>query len=119
MFQLRTEHMDAFGRASLENFEERVAADLRETWPEETAELSDVELTRRVHAAIERGEKYGLTTEFELACVAEAAVLLGPQFDQDPRLEKAYLTLRQQELTPKRKAVLLCRYTHKVMAERS
>ena len=113
MFQLRSEQMAAFGQASLETFEDRVAADLRRIWPDRTTGVSDPELARRIHEGVERAGQYGLTTEFELACFAEAAVVLGPRFDVDPRRVKVYRLLRNKEVPPRRKAVALCRYTHR------
>lgn len=115
MFQLSAEHLAAFGRASLENFEDRLAGDLRLAWPKQTAALSDREMADLIHASIERAESFGFKTEFDLACFGEAAVLLGPRFDVDPRLDVVYSLLREEGVSPRKKAARLCRFVHRTV----
>ncbi len=104
MMRIRPEQMEAFDRLSLEAFLDRGAAHLRKEFPKEMAEASDANLRIQVRRGIDRAAKYGLTSQYEVICFVDAEVLLGEDFDGDPKHEWAKELLDDPSLSPEDKA---------------
>ena len=104
MIQIRPEQMEAFNRLCLEEFLDRGAAQLRKEFPKEMADASDANLRIRVRRGIDRAAIYGLTSQYEVICFVDAAVLLGEDFDRDPKHAWAKVLLDDPSVSPQDKA---------------
>lgn len=113
MFQLRSEHMDAFARDQREAFADRVAAHLREHFPDAAA-LPWQELKAGAAKQVRKAEGYGLELEQELATYATSAWLLGEDFDQ--RMPAAGAVLSSVKLSGEEKRQWLEEYTREIFA---
>jgi hypothetical protein len=100
VFQLRDEHVRALASVSLENFEIRGAAFLRELLANQTA--SDAELRARIRNSIPRAAEYRLTSERQVIAFAATTYLVGNRFDTEAPWA-AHL-LGQGEMDPDMKA---------------
>jgi len=84
MFQVRDDHMKAFGQTAEDNFVDRAVQHLRRRLPRETANHNDDELRARVRGGMKRAQTYGLITERQILCFVDTGVLLHEGFDTDP-----------------------------------
>lgn len=107
MFKVRADQMQVFDDIALAEFEELAVDELRETLPEETEEWSDEDLAKFVRRTLPRAESYGLETETEVICFAQAMVLLGETFDTDDNCVPAQIVLKSSTLSSEDKGDLL------------
>jgi hypothetical protein len=107
MFQLRTEHEDAFQAVAEDNFLERAAAHLRENFPDQTAALSQSEIRTRVRDGRTRARGYGFETERDVIRFIDAQFLLGDEFDRNPRHQWAKEYLDVDGAAPEDRALAL------------
>lgn len=117
MLKVRADQMQVFDDIALEEFEELAVDELRVTLPEETAEWSDEDLADCVREALPRAESYGLETEFEVVCFAQAMILLGDTFDTDSHCVPAQIVLNSSMLPSEEKADLLVLFARALVAE--
>lgn len=98
MFTIRKEHLEAFRRASMEGFEDRMVAHLKEFLPESCAEMAESEIRRRIQYGIRRASAYSITAEDDVCRYIDLTFAFHPQFDTDPGLPWASETLRDPAL---------------------
>ena len=96
MFRVTSAQLDAFRADRMEDFEDRLMADLRSD-PDAAGAVSDLDdaaLRARVKAAVSRGRTHGFSTERQLAAFVISEAELGEGFETDPRALPAALVLR-------------------------
>jgi hypothetical protein len=96
--------MRAFERVALDNFEERGVRHFREQMPVDAARYTDAELRERVRRSVARCRAYGLTTERQIMCFADAGLLIGENFDTDRDHPWAPYILQNREVAPEERA---------------
>ena len=84
--KLSEKHMQAFRDAASPCLADRLAADLRRDYVDETDELSDELLLDRVNYGIEGAKRYDLTTRRSIAAFVFLMFAVGPRFDAQPRV---------------------------------
>jgi hypothetical protein len=107
MFQLSQNHMNAFERVSMANFEMRGGAYLRKTLPRQTAPYTDEQLRRRVGSGADRARAYGLYSEQQIMRFVETGFRLGEWFDSDPQHRWSQQVLRDSTVSADHRAALL------------
>ena len=98
---------EAFRQDAEANFNRRVLLHVRRDLTKPAAGLSDEDVLRRVRECGPRAAKYGLVTEKHLICFVDSSILLGPEFDQDPKLKWVPDLLASDKLSATDKANLL------------
>jgi hypothetical protein len=81
---IRNAQMEALAQDREQQFERRVAAHLRASWPARCAATSDDELVSAVRAASARAAAHGLTRARDVARYIDLAYLVGPDFESEP-----------------------------------
>ncbi len=82
----------------LENFRRTLLAHLRETFPEETKNLSDDALLKIIDSEIERGRIYQVTTQRAIMLFTDLRFFRTPHFEQAADMEWAKKILENKEL---------------------
>ena len=95
MLRIRPEQLEALDHAAFELYVGRLAAFLAEEYPEL---LSAADALPFARAAAEEGRRHGLESEEDLAMYADAALILGPRFEDDPRHAWAADILRDESI---------------------
>src|SRR5688572_2526127 len=85
MLQIRAEQVEAFAAERREEFLARLAAHLRAHFPDRLGGAADGELREYGSACVARAAGYGLTHEQAVACYAHLPLVLGEDFEADPR----------------------------------
>ena len=85
MLEIRPEQMEALDEYALRTFVRRVVGHLRAQYPEDTQGTSDEDLTALVETGIARAEAHGIVAERDVCLYVDVMVVLGPDFDKDPR----------------------------------
>lgn len=84
-FQITTEQMNAFDKASLKEFRNSMLAELRDLAYDTFIDKTDEEVLAYIDGGIERAQKkYGATEEYAYAMFIFAMTLMGQDFD-DPK----------------------------------
>jgi len=96
MLVIRPEQMEAFAAYKRRQFETRIAAQLREDYPEETAASSDEELMAFVAKQIDRARNHGIVRTEDVAIFVDRAAWYGDGWDE--RLDWARKILTDHEL---------------------
>jgi len=110
MFQMRAGHMSAFQAAQAERFETRAMEHVRKLLPDETADMPDAELRRRVRSAIERARVYELVSERQALSFIDVTFLLEEWFDMRAQYRWArYILDDRQAAADDRASILLTR----------
>ena len=107
MLTISNSQQDQLQASLLGDFCDRAVSHLRRIFPEATRSLDATELRQLVSDAIKRSARYGFRTEREVVAFADAMVLLGSGFDEDPRYPWALEILNKIDWTPEYKARLL------------
>lgn len=107
LFSLRSEHLQGFETAAIENFEDRGVKYLRENPPGDAATKSDEELRLRIRGSIVRARPYGLTTERQVMSFVSATFLAGERFDTSFDWARGILGNRHNSPDDKAQLVLL------------
>ncbi len=94
---IRTEQYERLAQASLQNFESRAAAHLREFFPEQCSSLGQEGLWRAIAYGLQRAHEYGIRTECDVCRYLDLMFGLGPDFDRDPKLLWAQEILRRKD----------------------
>ena len=79
--------------------------------------ISDEDLSERVHSCMDRCVSYGLTTEEQILQFAQTSLLLGEHFDSDPENEWVSEVLTDPETTPDERAAMLLAVAEMLIAE--
>ena len=88
VFTIRKQHMDAFSRSVDDAFIQRLVRHLRDNFPGQVADrgLGPKDLEPLARRGLANARKYGLVAERDIRMYVELMVLLGPNFDEDPKL---------------------------------
>jgi len=98
--RIRKEQIEAFSESLKEAYVVRMAAHLRDDFPEqlESQGLQEDDLEPLVRQGMADAEKYGVVYESDVQLYLECLVLLGPKFDRDRKYPWARQTLRRKDL---------------------
>ena len=86
MFTIRLAQLAAIGEARVESFKDRLAAHLRQAFPDQTGALDDAALQDVAALAHERAREHGIVSERGVASWAELMLRYGRDFHNDPQL---------------------------------
>jgi hypothetical protein len=89
MLKIRRRQLDALSDAAARDFEKRLAAHLRSSFPRVCAELGEAGTAALVADGIERARKHGITAERDVAKFVTLAAFLGRAFDERPGSREA------------------------------
>jgi sorbitol-specific phosphotransferase system component IIA len=81
MLIIREEQMSALSQAMLKQFEDRMVVHLSNNFPDETREISEVELRALIQEGIEQAEQYQITLEDDVRRYLEFMVMYGHKFE--------------------------------------
>jgi hypothetical protein len=95
MLTIRDEQIRAL---SLVMFERWLQSHLRQYFPKQCAGLTDAELRQTVRTGIARGRRYGFVHEADLCRFTDILLVMGADFDSDPRLPWAAAILNDPGL---------------------
>jgi hypothetical protein len=109
--KIRKEQIAALNTGQAENFDRRMAAFLQEQF-EEAAEEPVEELLPVIEAQTEKANRYGLTTEQDVASYVITAYLLGLDFDTEFPAAQEVLTA---QVPAENKAVFLEEWTKEML----
>lgn len=111
MLRISRAHMTAFSDAASRRFEERLISFFREKTPALCRSYNEHTLRDTIHVGVKRAEGYGLTTEYDVARYVNVVLVLGPNFDTDPRFPWAEAILNHETLDGRTKADMLAART--------
>ena len=80
--KIRKAQMETLQTAADRQFVVWLLAELRKEFPEETTELSDDRLKRRVAYGMLRAEKYGVESNFGITAFVSLMLSVAPNFDE-------------------------------------
>lgn len=86
MLIISDEQMKMFDEYMKEQFVEKVAVYIRETFPEETKKLNKNELLDLVRSGWIRAKEYGLAAEWDVCRFIQYKIRLSPDFDANPEM---------------------------------
>ena len=98
MLKIYPEQTEAFARASVRDYEARMARHLDRFFPAESQALGREGLLDLIRHGVARAATYGLVQEHDVALYLNLAVALGRDFDRDPRLPWAQAALTDPAL---------------------
>jgi hypothetical protein len=96
MLEIRSEQMEVFGAYKRSKFEQRLADQLRDDYPEDTADTSDEELLSFVSAQIDRARNYSIVRTEDVAIFVDRSAWYGAGWDL--RLDWARKILTDHDL---------------------
>lgn len=106
MLKITRRQVEAFAQGQLDALAERIAARLRESFPELQA-TSDDDLAALVQHGIARAEHHGIRSTREISDFVGLVAALGPDFDTDGRCPWAAAILADEQLDAIAKVSLL------------
>ena len=98
MFILRKAQITAFQQAAVTDFEERMAAHLREIFPHEAADRGVAALRALIRRGIDRAARHDIHQEYGACLYLHLMLALGEQFDDDPKIPWARAALTEPDL---------------------
>jgi hypothetical protein len=100
LFRIRNEQVEAFSRRLEDRFVDRTAAHLRVAFPKEVEKqgLDDEGLKALGRRGLADANRHGVVNEADVARYIECMLLLGPDFDADPRYRWAGQALARADL---------------------
>lgn len=81
MFVVREAHLVAMSRVSREEFEDRVALDLRRRHPQQCEALGEEGVYERIGEGIERARRHEIEIESDVAEFVDLMFAISPDFD--------------------------------------
>ena len=106
-WRVRPEQYAALTEAAHREFVARVAAHLRQFFPERCAELNDEATATIIEAGVERASAYGITGEGEVCRFVDLMFGFGHDFDSSAAFAWAVPLLRDENKTPTEKLDLI------------
>ena len=107
-FILRREQLDVLAEVyTAQKFEERLVEHLRQTWPEECAELGEIRLRRRVLDGVCKATEYGFSEESHVSRFMNLIFLWGDDFDSDDDRPRVREILHSKALSARNKITQL------------
>lgn len=100
MLIIRREQVEAFRRAAAQRFEHDLVADLRRNYPGPSVRVGDEGLIKLIRDAEKRGAIYGITSEQDIATLAELDLSFGAPFERQKHCEWAVPLLADKSLSP-------------------
>jgi hypothetical protein len=107
MLTIRQEQMVAFRKAELEKFVDHVSTHVRKFFPKQAEELGREGELALIRYGIERAARYGITGRSDVLKYIDLSILLGRQFDVDPKLPWAGKILVREDFPPAKMAMLM------------
>lgn len=98
MLTIRKEQMAVFRGPAVKAFEERMVAHLGRCFPKQCRALSEPELRETIQYGIKAAAKYGIIIERDVCRYIDLMVVLGRDFDRDPKLPWASSILNNRAL---------------------
>ena len=95
---IREAQLEAFAGAVDAGLHRRLAAHLRDHFPDDCAELGEEGLGEVVEQGVERAAAHGFEVERDVALYLGLVFVLGPEFDEDPALPWARRVLEDPRL---------------------
>src|ERR1041385_3846795 len=112
MLKVSNELMDAFSRAAVDVFEDRMVERLRRLFAEECLELGEEGVREMIQHGIARAQGYGIVRQHDVMLYLNLVMVLGRNFDQDPLLSWGRAILTDGKLPePSRRMARLYRET--------
>jgi hypothetical protein len=113
---IRNEQLGEFAQARYQDFEERTTRHLREFFPEKMNGISAEGARAFIRECVARARAFGLESEQAVVCYAHLPLLLGEDFERQPRWGFMPLLLRQEEYHPNDRAKLAMILAHELKA---
>jgi len=108
MFTIRAEQFAVFEKHEIKKFEDPTYLQLNITYPERCQDIGEPKLRRMIQYGVKRAAAYGIQLENDVRKYIEVMLLLGPDFDKDPKFPWAASLLNDKNLSdPKVKATRL------------
>src|SRR5688572_32872069 len=104
MLIIRKAQLEAMARARVEDFEERLAGELKGKYPERCAKVGDEAVRESVRTAMAKGEEHKFETEECIVLYLDLMYRLGFDFDSLPWVRE---TLLDHALNARTRLVLL------------
>lgn len=98
MLKMRPEQVEVFLAEKTKKFEERMLAHLIKCFPRQSEALGKPKIIETVHLGIERAAGYGIVAERDVCKYVDLMIVFGCDFDSDPKLPWASITLRNPKL---------------------
>ena len=99
MLTIRHEQMQALQEAMRRQFGARLLEHLRVKFPGNVQDLSDEEMRDLIRKGIGDSSKYGVINEADVVRYVEFMLILGPEFDSNPKSAWAGEILQTQGMT--------------------
>ncbi len=99
MLIIREEQMVVLSEYMLKQFEERMIIHLYSNFPNETKDISDLELRKTICSNIDRAAKYNVKDEVDVKRYLEYVVRYDSEFDINPNLPWAINIFGDENLT--------------------
>lgn len=103
MLTIRKEQLEAFRKANLRDFEQRLFVHLQETLPGRGVVVSELELQRQCHKAVETAFSFGFTRACDVARFAEFGCVYLGGFSDRPHPKQVLNILYQHGVDPEQK----------------
>jgi len=115
MLVMREAQMTTFEQAATQSFESRLTAHLRKHHRERLADYSDEAVVEYIRECVTRAkELYELETEQAIACYAEIPLILGDDFEVNPRYLAIPDLLAKQSFNPSTRAKIALALAYQV-----
>jgi hypothetical protein len=98
MMTIRREQIAAFRAPSFKAFEDRMMVHLHKLFPKQCKAASEMELRKTIQSGIEVAAKYGIMSERDVCKYIDFMMVLGQDFDKDPKLPWAESVLNNRGL---------------------
>ena len=102
--KIREEQMESLAQARYQDFEERATRHLRAHFPEQMRGMSAERSRVYIRACVKRAGAFGLQSEQAVMCYAHLPLLLGEDFESQPRWAFVPHVLRQEQYPPNDRA---------------
>jgi hypothetical protein len=100
MFVMRQTHLDAFGQAAVQGFEDQMVVHLRARFPRECQELGEEKVRRRIQDGIKRAGRYEIRSQRHVARFIRFMFGIRPDFDTARQTRWAAAILKETNAPP-------------------
>lgn len=98
MLTLRPEQMEQFREAAVKRFERKMLSHLLKFFPKECRLLTEPDLHQMIRQGIAKAKTYGITAERDVCLYLDVMLVLGRDFDRDPKLSWVHSILTRRSL---------------------